>query len=280
MLADLPDGIPVLATTATANAQGHLRRGRAAGHQRPGPARRARPRVAPPGRRAPQDRRAAAGLAGRPPRRVRGQRHRLLPDRRADTGDRHPSAVARTHGGCLLRPDRPDRTRGARGRPGHRPGEGAGGDQCPRHGLRRDPRFRRQHGSTPVAGRLLPAGRARRSRHRSGHRRTPAGARGPRHLEVLRLPRLPARGSGAPDAVGARGPGEAAEHGHHGDVRRSQPDPPRVDAEGARRGWRRSPGSGWLGVDRPGVGLRRRALPPGRRGARGRAAGDARLHRH
>ena len=59
-----------------------------------------------------------------------------------------------------------------------------------------------------------------------------------------------------------------------------QPHPARDDAQGARRRRRRTPGPRRLGGDRAGVGLRRGALPPGRRGARARAAGDARLPRH
>ena len=73
--------------------------------------------------------------------------------------------------------------------------------------------------------------------------------------------------------------GRTDEHRRPRDVRRPQPQPPRDDAQGARRRRRGAPGARWLGVDRTGVGLRRGALPAGGRGARARAAGDARLHR-
>ena len=101
-----PDGIPVLATTATANARvtatspsscggTHARRPRA-------------PRVARPGvaaaRRGPAPhRRAAAGLAGRPPRRAARLGHRLLPDGRRHPGDRRLPPLARARTSRLLR---------------------------------------------------------------------------------------------------------------------------------------------------------------------------------
>ena len=87
LLADLPDGIPVLATTATANARvtadvaeqlGGFETGARApssttdqsGRRRVWCSRLARPGVAAAGRGPAEDRRAAAGLAGRPPRRA------------------------------------------------------------------------------------------------------------------------------------------------------------------------------------------------------------------
>ena len=78
----------------------HRRRGRAARcprRRRPGPravrrgagaAGHARPRLAPAGSREAQDARAAARLAGRPPRRAARLRHRLLPHRGRDPGGR------------------------------------------------------------------------------------------------------------------------------------------------------------------------------------------------
>ena len=86
-----------------------------------------------------------------------------------------------------------------------RQGQGAGRDQRARHGVRRDAGLRGQHGRTGVAGRLLPAGRPRRPWHRRGHRRAAAGDRGPRHLGLLRVPRVPARDAGPADDRGARG---------------------------------------------------------------------------
>ena len=79
MLADLREGIPVLATTATANARvtrdvaeqlRRRRRLRSAG-RRAGAARLAGPGVAAPRGGPAEDRRAAPRLAGRPPRRAR-----------------------------------------------------------------------------------------------------------------------------------------------------------------------------------------------------------------
>ncbi len=280
LLGDLPDGIPVLATTATANARVTDDVAEQLGTERPRPPRLARPRVAAAGRRTPQDRPAAAGLARRPPRRAARLRHRLLPDRRRHPGDRRLPALARPRGRGLLRPDRDHRASGARAGPPVRPGQGPDRDQRARHGLRRDPRLRGQHGGARLPGLLLPAGRPRRPRHRRGDRRAAARDRGPRHLGLLRLARLPARGAGPPDAgrAGRRGPHD--EHRHPGDLRRPQPQPPRDDAQGARRRRRRTPGARRLGVDRAAVGLRRGALPPGDRGPGARAAGDARLHRH
>ena len=101
---------------------GHRRRGRAA-RQRGHPGRRARaprhprPGVAAARRGAAEDRRAAAGLAGRPPRRAAGLRHRLLPHRRRHPGGRRLPALARPRGRGLLRPDRADRAARARAGP-------------------------------------------------------------------------------------------------------------------------------------------------------------------
>ena len=112
LLADLPDGIPVLATTATANARvtddvaeqlGGTATALGDGARA---ARLPRPRVAAARRRAAHDARAAAGLARRPPRRAAGLRHRLLPHRRRHPGGRRLPALARPRGRGLLRPDR------------------------------------------------------------------------------------------------------------------------------------------------------------------------------
>ena len=90
------------------------------------------------------------------------------------------------------------------------------------------------------------------------------GDRGPRHLGLLRLAGLPARGAGAPDARGARRPRAAAGHGRPRDPGRAQPQPARDDAQGARRRRCRPPGARRLGGHRPAVGLRRGALRAGR----------------
>ncbi len=100
LLAELPSGIPVLATTATANSrvtadvaeQLGVRAGGdpalAPSDRGAGAAWHARPRLAPPGSRAAQDARAEAGLAGRPPHGAARFGHRLLPDRGSDPGGR------------------------------------------------------------------------------------------------------------------------------------------------------------------------------------------------
>ena len=109
LLDELPDGIPVLATTATANSRvtddvaeqlgtdvlvlrGSLDRE----SLRLGVVRL-------------KTAAAAAGLAGRPPRRAARGRHRLLPDRGGDQGDRRLPAVSGPRRRRLLRPDRDHR---------------------------------------------------------------------------------------------------------------------------------------------------------------------------
>ncbi len=191
--------------------RGSPRRGRAAGpfdrlRDRGGarPARFARPRVAASRRGPAPDARAAARLAGRAPRRAPRLRHRLLPHRGGHPRGGGAPARPRPHGRGVLRADRADRATGPRAGPPRRPGQGAGGDERARDGLRRHPRVRDQPGRPAVAGRLLPAGRACRPRHRRGHRGAPAAGRGPRHLALLRLAVLPARGARAPDPRGAR----------------------------------------------------------------------------
>src|SRR3546814_18055593 len=77
------------------------------------------------------------------------------------------------------------------------------GDLGARDGLRRDPRLRDQRGSPVLAGGLLPAGRPCRSWHVARRRGVAAGDRGPRHLEILRLARVPVRAARAPGAGGA-----------------------------------------------------------------------------
>ena len=114
LLAELPSGIPVLATTATANARvtddvaeqlGVHAEGSddSAVLVQRGTLDRESLRL---GVVRPEDRRAAAGLAGRPPRRAAGVRHRLLPDRRRHPGGRRLPPRPRPRGRGLLRPDR------------------------------------------------------------------------------------------------------------------------------------------------------------------------------
>ncbi len=71
MITTLPPGIPVLATTATANARVTADVAEQLGDRRAGAARLARPRVAAPRGAPARAARAAAGLAGRAPRRAR-----------------------------------------------------------------------------------------------------------------------------------------------------------------------------------------------------------------
>ena len=111
LLADLPAGIPVLATTATANA-----RVTADVAEQLGAGADAAPDADVLVLRGSLDRAslrlgvvrlahrpAAAGVAGRPPGRAAGVRHRLLPHRRGHPGGRRLPALARSHGRGVLR---------------------------------------------------------------------------------------------------------------------------------------------------------------------------------
>ncbi len=205
LLDDLPDGHPGARHHRHRQRPGDRRRGRAARRaegpgRRAGPARLPRPRVAPARRGPAHDRRAAAGLAGRPPRRAARLGDRLLPDRRGHPGDRRLPAQPRARGRGVLRPDRAHRAARPRGGPPGGPGQGAGGHQRPRHGLRRHARVRGQ-----------PRG-ARRPRSPTTSR-SAAPAAAPTEASVvllpaiedrdiwalLRLARLPARGAGPAD---------------------------------------------------------------------------------
>ena len=164
----------------------------------PRPARLPRPRVAAPRRRRTA-RHPSSGWPGWPstsascPARASSTASPSPPPRRS------PSYLrARGHDGRgLLRPDRADRAAAARAGPARRPGQGAGGDQRARHGLRRQPRVRRQPRRAAVAGRLLPAGRPRRPRHRTTPRwcccRRPRTATSGRYFASLGLPPRGAR---------------------------------------------------------------------------------------
>ena len=116
-------------------------------------------------------------------------------------------------------------------------------------GFDADARLRRQPRRAAVAGRLLPAGRPRRPRHR--RRRT-----------VVLLPAIEDRDIWAYFASLAfpreelvrqtldvlADEGRPAEHRRPRDPRRAQPHPPRDDAQGARRRRRRTPRPGRLGA--------------------------------
>jgi len=108
LLTDLPPGVPVLATTATANARvtvdvaeqlgGDTERALVLRHPGQGvPAPGCRPAARPPG---------AAGLAHPAPERAHRVGDHLLPDRRGHRAGRRPPARQRVRGGCVLRSDR------------------------------------------------------------------------------------------------------------------------------------------------------------------------------
>ena len=116
------------------------------------------------------------------------------------------------------------------------------------HGLRRHPRLRGQPGRarsrrSPTTSRSAAPAAAPTRRHGGAA----AGAGGPRHLGLLRLAGLPARGAGPRHPGGAGRGGPAAEHRRAGDPRRAGPHPAGDDAQGARRRRRRPPGAGRLG---------------------------------
>ena len=285
LLGDLPDGIPVLATTATANARvtadvaeqlGARRRWCCAGSLDRESLRLGVVRL--------PDRRAAAGLAGRPPRRAARLGHRLLPDRRRHPGGRRLPALAAGHDGRgLLRPDRADRAAGARAGPAGRPGQGAGRHQRARHGLRRRPSASWSTSGAPPSpvAYYQQVGRAGRGTDEA-HAWCCCPAIEDRDIwAYFASLGLPARGAGAADAGrcsrDASGRCRTAALETHVDLRRTRLETMLkvLDVDGAVRRVR----GGWEATGQD-VGLRRGALPPGARGAGARAAGDARLPRH
>ena len=168
LLDDLPAGIPVLATTATANARVTAdvaeQLGTGGARRDAGAARAAGPGLAAAGRGHAAHRAPAARLAGGPARRAARVRHRLRADGRGGAGDRGLPARAGADGGVLHRPGRAGGAGPGRGGPARQPGQGAGRHQRARHGLRQaGPRLRRAPGRAAVAGRLLPADRPGRA---------------------------------------------------------------------------------------------------------------------
>src|SRR5215471_7722640 len=225
VIADLAPGVPVLATTATANARVTRDVAEQLGSGWRGPG-------APPQTlvlRGPLDRESLhLGVVRLP----------AAPQRLAWLADRLGAAT------------------GHRGRPPWQPAQGGRRDQRARHGIRQArPRVHRPSRRAPVAGRVLPADRPGRARRRARRGDPAAGHRGPRHLGLLRQPRLPA------GARRARGPGHAGQVGRPavargtGSPRGPVPHPAGNHAEGPRRGRRGPPGARRLDGDRPGVGL-------------------------
>ena len=197
LLPELPAGVPVLATTATANSRvvddvsdvlglgphgddvlvlrGSLDRDSL--HL---------------GRAAPPLGRASAGLARRSPRRVTGLGNHLHAHGRRDARCGRLPARARVHRRGVLGPDRPDRTPGRRGRPDRQPGQGADRNVRARHGIRQTrPGLRDPLRRAVVTDRLLPAGRTRRAGRRPGTGDPASRLRRPGRVGLLRVGRLP-----------------------------------------------------------------------------------------
>ena len=284
LLAGLPPGVPVLATTATANARVTRdvaeQLGRAADGDDVlvlrGPLDRDSLHLAVVRLPTAQQR---LGLAGRPAR-------TSLPG----SGIIYTLTVAAAHETAAFLRDR-----GHRRRRVHRPGRAGAAAAAPRTtcwptssrrwsrparsawastsptwgswctSARRSPRSRTTSRS---AG---PAGRA------TGRGDPAARPRGPGHLGLLRLARLPARADGPGGARRARrGRPAAVDHraGDPVDLSRGRLE---IHAQGAGRGRRGAPGQRRLDGHRPAVGLRRASATSGCRRAEPRAAGHARL---
>ena len=199
---------------------GHPRRRRATRRgprprRRPRAARPAGPGVAAPRGGEPADRPPAARLAGDPARRRRlaGIRDHLHADGRRGLRDGGVPARPGNRRRRVQRPRRGGAAAAGRGRPAGQPGQGAGGDQRAWDGFRQArPGVRGAPRCPAVPGRLLPADRP------GGPGRSPSGGdhaarpRGPGHLGVLRLARVPARAPGPGGAHRARRSGPAAVH--------------------------------------------------------------------
>ena len=141
--------------------------------------------------------------------------------------------------------DRPGRAAGRRGRPAGQPGQGAGGHQRAGHGLRQArPRLRGAPRRAGLPGGLLPADRTGRARRWSGPRWCccPAGRTATSGPTSRRWPsrrsRWCARRCGCWPRAGAEPLSTAA----HRDPGRPVPHPAGDAAQGARRGRRGAPG--------------------------------------
>ena len=211
-----------------------------------------------------------------------GLRHRLLPHRRRHPGDRRLPARAAGHEvAAYSGQTEPDRAARPRAGPARRAGS------------RRWSRpARSAWASTPRLGFVVNLGAPRPPSPTTSRSAAPAAA--PTRRRVVLLPAIEDRDIWAyfaslafPREQLVRETLRRARRLRRAAVARPPSRPTSSStAPGSRRCSRCSTstapyaGSGRLGGHRAGVGLRRGALPPGRRGARARAAGDARLPRH
>ena len=207
LLAELPPGTPVLATTATANARvttdvaEQLGTGSEGGDSRPA----AIPKRWCSAARSTARRSGSASYGCRPRRTVSGGSP--ITSARCDgsgiiytltvaAAERHGGvpARARPRGGELHGTDRRRRAPGGRGRPARQPRQGAGRDVGAGHGLRQaGSRLRGPSRRARVTDRVLPAGRPGRAGRGPRRRAAPAGLRGPGDLAILRVAgRIPA----------------------------------------------------------------------------------------
>ena len=281
LLGDLPDGVPVLATTATANARV----------------------TADVAEQLGTDVLVLRGSLDRESLRLGVVRLRTAEQRLAWLADhlaeqpgsgivycltvaatQEVAGYLRSRGprrARLLRPDRHHRAAGARGRPGRRPGQGAGRDQRAR-----------AWASTRPSGFVVNLGAP--PSPVAYYQQVGRAGRGIDEATVVLLPAIEDRDIWAYfaslafpreelvrqtlEVLAEDGPADV--HRRPRDARRARPHPARDDAQGARRRRCRTPRAGRLDRDRRAVGLRRGALRPRHRGPRARAAGDARLPRH
>ena len=212
---------------------------------------------------------AAARLAARPPRRPARQRHHLHPHRLGRRGHRRAPARGGSRGRRLHRPDRPGRPASAPRTP-LRDNEvkalvatsraRAWASTSPTSASSCTSARRRRR--SPTTSRSAAPGRGDRAAPTScccpGRRTATSGTTSPprrcRREEQAAAVLAALAEAGRPlSTVGARGPGRPAPHAAG------------AAAEGARRRRRRATGQRRLGVDRPAVDVRRRALRPDRR---------------
>ena len=287
LVADLGDGIPVLATTATANDRvvadvaAQLGVGAAAETRSCS--------AAPSNATSRCTCRWSASprpLSARPgwPQHLDdlpGSGHHLHPDRLRGPRSGEPAADRGHHGRRVHRADRPRRARGPRERPAGQPRQGAGRHVGAGHGIRQArSRVRRAPRRAVVADLLLPAGRPRRPLHRP--RRGDPAARAPRTSRSgVTSPRWRSRGStGAPGHRASSTPNGRSRPRHSNrcvELNRTRLEMVLkvLDVDGAVRRVK----GGWI-AHRAAVDLRRRAVRPSRRSAHRRTARDDRVRAH